>query len=283
MNELLSAYKRDLALKGYSEQTCRHYFANAKQFLLHNDLPIEQIGSEKIKDYLYYLITDKKASDSKLRIAYSSIKYLYCQTLARSWEIESVPQVKKKKKLPTAFSVKEVFSILKSCPSLKHKALLTLVYSSGLRVSEGVNVQLTDIKRDRRKLLVRQGKGAKDRYTILSDLCLNLLDTYWRVYRPEYWLFPGRNGVSSLSARACQHAFYTAKERAGIKIEGGVHTLRHSFATHFLESGGGIFQLQMLLGHKNIKTTLVYAHVQEENIISKSPLDVYGKGESFDC
>ena len=91
MNELLSAYKRDLALKGYSDCTCRHYFTNVKQFLLHNDLPIEQIGSEKIKDYLYYLITDKKASDSKLRIAYSSIKYLYCQTLARSWEIVCGP------------------------------------------------------------------------------------------------------------------------------------------------------------------------------------------------
>jgi site-specific recombinase XerD len=234
MHELLSRYKRDLALRGYSERTCRHYFANANQFLVHYDLPIDRIGSEKIKDYLYYLITDKKASDSKIRQA------------------------------------------------LKHKALLTLVYSSGLRVSESVHVKLSDIKRDRRKLLVRQGKGAKDRYTILSDLCLNLLDTYWRKYRPDDWLFPGRDGKSSLSARACQHAFYIAKERAGIKIEGGVHTLRHSFATHFLESGGGIFQLQMLLGHKNIKTTLVYAHVQEENIITRSPLDVYGKGESFD-
>lgn len=160
--------------------------------------------------------------------------------------------------------------------------MLILIYSSGLRVSELVNITVTDIKREKGKLLVRQGKGAKDRYTLLSEICLEYLDSYWKRYRPTDYLFPGRGGKNALSVRACQHAYYLAKEKAEIKKDGGIHTLRHSFATHFLESGGGIFQLQMLLGHKALKTTLVYAHVQEEKIIAKSPLDVYGKGKSFD-
>ncbi len=147
--------------------------------------------------------------------------------------------------------------------------LLSITVPSGLRVSEAAKIKLTDIKRDRRRLLISLGKGGKDRYTILSDLCLESLDTYWRLYKPEYWLFPGRKG-NHLSNRACQHAFYNANE-------GGIHILRHSFATHFLESGGGLFQLQRFMGHKSLKTTLVYAHEQEENIVASSPLDFYGK------
>ena len=145
---------------------------------------------------------------------------------------------------------------------------------SGLRVSEVVNLQLTDIKRDRKRLLIRNGKGAKDRYTILSDKALETLEKYWKTYRPAYWLFYGRMN-QPLSTRACQYAFHLAKDRAGIQKSGGIHTLRHSFATHYLESGGGIFQLQQFLGHKKLKTTLVYAHVREENIEAVSPLDYY--------
>ena len=276
MNKLLERYKRDLTLRGYSEPTYKNYLLCMKQFLAYYDQPIERLDCEIIKDYLYYLLTEKKASDSKVRQVYSAMKYFYTQTLSRSWEEMKIPQLRKKKKLPSCFSFNEVLSLIENSANYKHKTLLTLVYSSGLRVSEAVKIKLTDIKRDRRRLLVRQGKGSKDRYTILSDLCLENLDTYWRLYKPEYWLFPGRKG-NSLSPRACQHAFYSAKEKAGIKTEGGIHILRHSFATHFLESGGGLFQLQRFMGHKSLKTTLVYAHVQEENIVASSPLDFYGK------
>lgn len=276
MNKLLKRYKRDLTLRGFSEPTCKNYLLCIKQFLAYYDQPIEQLDCEIIKDYLYYLLTEKKASDSKVRQVYSAMKYFYTQTLSRSWEEMKIPQLRKKKKLPSCFSFNEVLSLIDNSANFKHKTILTLVYSSGLRVSEVSKIKLTDIKRDRKRLLIRQGKGAKDRYTILSDLCLDCLDTYWRLYKPECWLFPGRKG-NSLSARACQHAFYSAKEKAGIKTEGGIHILRHSFATHFLESGGGLFQLQRFMGHKCLKTTLVYAHVQEENIVASSPLDFYGK------
>jgi site-specific recombinase XerD len=276
MDKLLERYKRDLRLRGFSEATYKNYLLCIKQFLSYYDQPIDNLDCETIKDYQFHLLTVKKASDSKVRQVYSALKYFYTQTLGKSWDEMKIPQLKKKKKLPTCFTFNEVLSIIEQSANIKHRVLLTLIYSSGLRVSEAAKIKLTDIKRDRRRLLVNLGKGGKDRYTILSDLCLENLETYWRLYRPEYWLFPGRKG-NSLSPRACQHAFYTAKEKAGIKTEGGIHILRHSFATHFLESGGGLFQLQRFMGHKNLKTTLVYAHVQEENIVASSPLDFYGK------
>jgi site-specific recombinase XerD len=125
------------------------------------------------------------------------------------------------------------------------------------------------------RISVRQAKGNKDRYTILSSVCLDCLEKYWKAYRPEGALFCGRGKSSPLSSRAAQHAFEKAKTKAGITRPGGIHSLRHSFATHMLETGNGIFQLQKFLGHKHLKTTLVYAHISEENTIARSPLDVY--------
>ncbi|MCK5615317.1 tyrosine-type recombinase/integrase [Candidatus Pacearchaeota archaeon] len=125
------------------------------------------------------------------------------------------------------------------------------------------------------RLRIRAGKGRKDRYTLLSHVCLTYLEKYYRAYNPVHWLFNGRNNTRPMSIRAVQHAYYKAKENAGITTDGGIHTLRHSFATHALETGSGIFQVQKFLGHKALKTTLQYVHLQEENIIARSPLDVY--------
>jgi site-specific recombinase XerD len=150
-----------------------------------------------------------------------------------------------------------------------------LVYSSGLRVGELVELKASDIRRDIMRLAVRQAKGNRDRYAILSSVCLAQLEKYWKAYQPEKLLFNGQKKGKPISIRAVQHAFGKAKIAAGIKREGGIHSLRHSFATHMLEAGGGIFQLQKFLGHKHLKTTLIYAHIREENVIAKSPLDVY--------
>ena len=128
---------------------------------------------------------------------------------------------------------------------------------------------------------VIQAKGRKDRYTILSGICLKYLEKYRKRYRPKAWLFPGKNKDNPISVRACQHAFHKAKDNAELKKECGIHSLRHSFATHMLETNGGIFQLQKYPGHKRLKTTLVYVHLQNENIITKSPLDIYGKDKHY--
>ncbi len=153
--------------------------------------------------------------------------------------------------------------------------MLTLIYSSGLRVSEITNIKADDIIRNKMLLKIRQAKGNKDRYTILSERGLKALEKYWLAYRPQTWLFPGKNKKDKISIRACQHAYEIAKKNARINKKGGIHILRHSFATHYLEVGGGLFQLQKFLGHKQIRTTLKYVHLAEEKIIARSPLDVY--------
>jgi integrase/recombinase XerD len=154
--------------------------------------------------------------------------------------------------------------------------MLTLAYSSGLRVSEIANLKLEDIIREKMLLRVREGKGNKDRYTILSIIALKTLEKYWKVYRPQTWLFPGRQN-NKISNRACEHAFEIAKKKANITRTGSFHTLRHSFATHYLEVGGSLFQLQKFMGHIDIRTTLKYVHLRDEARIAKSPLDVYAE------
>jgi len=142
-------------------------------------------------------------------------------------------------------------------------------------VSEVVKIELTDIMSDMMRIKVRNGKGAKDRYTILSELCLKYLKKYYQRYRPEKYLFPGRFPDTSMSVDFAQRTFYKAKKKAGIMKQGGIHTLRHSFATHALETGTGIFQVQKFLGHSSLQTTLQYVHLCEEKVIARSPLDVY--------
>jgi len=258
MTKILNQFKQDLVIKGFSNCTEDSYLRNARKFIEYSKLPVTKLDSSHIRDYLYNLIKVQKLSNSTIRIAYSAIKYLFCQTLKKPWEIESIPQVKSIKKLPVSFSFEEVDAIIRNAGFIKHKAVLMLIYSSGLRVSECRRVKLTDIYRKNMKLLVRQAKGNKDRYTILSKRCLIMLEKYYRACKPKDWLFSGRFKDRPINIRSIQHAYYIAKEKAGITKNCGIHTLRHSFATQFLEAGGGIFQLQKLLGHKNLKTTLVY-------------------------
>lgn len=273
--QLLKNYQRDLTLKGFSRRTCDIYCHGVLDFLKYTNGEIENTDSEKIKNYLYHLITDRDLSDSSIRQARSSIKYLFAQTLNRTIEVENIPCRIKQKRIPTALSLEEVSRIINSTENIKHKTMLMLIYSSGLRVGEIVELEPSDIRRDIMRLKVRQGKGHRDRYTILSKTCLEQLEIYWKQYRPSRWLFNGRTRGTQISIRAVQHAFEKAKRIAGITKECGIHSLRHSFATHMLESGGGLFQLQKFLGHKHLQTTLVYAHICEERIIARSPLDVY--------
>ncbi len=281
MRDILNLYNQDLALKGFSANTIKNYMDNIKRFLIYCNRPVNKINCKIIKEYLFHLIEHRKLANETIRIAYSAIKFLFCTTLKRPWEIETIPQIKKEKKLPIFLSFEEVFKIINNAANLKHKTLLMLIYSSGLRVSEATKIILQDIIRYKMRIKVKQAKGRKYRLTLLSHICLKYLEKYWKTYRPEVWLFPGINPANPISVRACQHAFHIAKKNAGINKKCGIHSLRHSFATHTLETGGGIFQLQKLLGHKNLKTTLVYVHLQEENILIKSPLDVYGQNK--DC
>lgn len=275
LEQILQNYKRDLALRGYSPRTQSTYYRCIIYFLKYACEPPEKITKDTIKNYLYYLIKDKKLSESSLRQARSAICYFFSQTMAREVEVENIPAQKKKRKLPEVFTAEEVFRIIHCADNIKHKTILMLTYSSGLRVGELVNLKADDIMREPMRLKVRDAKGGRDRYTLLSEICLKQLELYWKTYRPDMWLFCGRIPGTQMSVRAVQHAYHRAKKKAGITKQCGIHTLRHSFATHMIETGSGIFQLQKFLGHRHLTTTLVYVHLNEEKTVARSPLDVY--------
>lgn len=236
--QILQSYRRDLALRGYSQRTQDTYYRNLVSFLEFSKEPPEKITKEDIKDYLYYLIKDRELSESSVNIARSAICYFFSQTINKDVEVENIPIQKKKRKLPEVFTVEEVFRIIHSADNLKHKTILMLTYSSGLRVGEFVNLKVSDISRESMRLKVRDAKGGKDRYTLLSEICLNQLEQYWKTYRPDNWLFCGQKPGKQMSIRAVQHAYHRAKKRAGIRKQCGIHTLRHSGRP----KGGWIFQ-----------------------------------------
>lgn len=189
-------------------------------------------------------------------------------------EIEYLSRPKKEKKLPNVLSKEEVLSVLKSVDNEKHKTILFLIYSAGLRLGEVVRLQINDIDSKRMLIKVIQGKGRKDRYTLLSDVALKQSRKYYSIYKPERWLFPGGKEGSYLTERSVQKIFERACQKAKIRSDVSVHTLRHSFATHLLESGTDLRYIQELLGHSSSKTTEIYTHVTEKKLSNiRSPLD----------
>jgi integrase/recombinase XerD len=278
----LAAYRQDLAIKGYSPKTQKTYFACVRKFVAASGKSPAALAKDDVKAHLARIIDSGKCSVSTMNQNYSALKYFFRATLEKPWELEGIPRVKKHTQLPAILSKEEALAVIRHAANVKHRAMLALVYGSGLRVSEIPKLTPADIVRDKLRVKITQGKGAKDRYAILSQRCLDYLGYYWRTYRPQGSLFEGRVRGKPISARACQHAFAIAKKNAGIAKKCGIHSLRHSFATHFLEAGGGIFQLQKFLGHKKIKTTLVYCQFQEERAIARSPLDVYAGQDVLD-
>jgi site-specific recombinase XerD len=233
------------------------------------------LGDPEIRKYLHHLIQEKKACQSSISQAYSALKFFYETTLKRDWNGFRIPRVKMGKKLPVVLSREEIQAIFSATENLKHRALLMTIYSAGLRVSEVVHLKVSDLDSQRMVMRVQQGKGQKDRYTILSQRTLEVLRDYWREYRPQDWLFPGNPATEPLSVSAVQRVFGKVLLRAGIKKPASVHTLRHSFATHLLEDGTDLYHIQRLLGHTSPKTTTVYLHLSRRDLRSvTSPLDL---------
>lgn len=233
----------------------------------------DKLTNEQIQDYLHYIIADRKLAWSSCNVQFSGIKRFYKNILNRKAEL-SIPPRPREKKIFMALSREEVNQILNACQNLKHYTLLLTVYSAGLRVSEVVKLQPIHIERSRKMIRIEQGKGRKDRYTVLSVTLLKALEEYWRAYRPDKWIFFGQTKAKPLSIDSAQQVFYNAKLKSGVKRGRGIHTLRHCFATHLLEQGTRTSVLQQMLGHKSIQTTARYLHISND-AISKviSPAD----------
>lgn len=232
------------------------------------------MGSEEIRAYLLHLIEDEEYAAPSLNQVINALRFLYLEIYKKPFAVGSLPRPKKERKLPDILTQEEVRSLFQAASNPKHKMLLMVIYSAGLRVSEASRLRLEDMDTARKMIHLRAAKGKKDRYTILSEVALNMLREYYRVYKPREYLFEGGNGRKHLAERSVQNVFERAVKAAGIRKQVTVHSLRHSFATHLLESGVDLRYIQELLGHSSSKTTEVYTHVSQKTLGKiVSPLD----------
>jgi site-specific recombinase XerD len=268
--------KMDLELKNYSPKTKACYLACVKSFALHFGKSPEAMSDNEIREYLHYLIKEKSASQSAINQAYSALKFFYHTTLERDWNGLRIPRIKTRKKLPVVLSMQEIQAIFSVIRNLKHKTILITTYSAGLRLSEVAHLKISDIDSQRMMIRIQQGKGNKDRYTLLARRTLDILRDYWKMYRPFNWLFPGNLKDMPISGRTIQKVFEKSLHKTGIKKKATVHTLRHSFATHLLEAGTDLYHIQHLLGHTTAKTTAIYLHLSRKELARViSPIDLF--------
>jgi site-specific recombinase XerD len=275
MGRLREQMKGDLELRGLSRNTQEIYLNQVRDFSRYFNRSPLYLREREIKEYLLYLIREKRASYSRVNQCYCALKFLYETTLKRKWVMEKVPCTKRERNLPVVLDREEVEALFSVTRNVKHRAILMLIYSSGLRVSEAARLKISDIDSKRMVIRIRRGKGKKDRYSILSHVALEALREYWKRYRPKEWLFPSRFPGKPLTERSIQRTFKKAKALASINKPVSINTLRHTFATHLLEAGTDLHHIQLLLGHKSPKTTTIYLHVSQKELIGiVSPLDL---------
>ena len=263
----------ELTSKGYSKRTIKAYYRfNKKLVEFFSKSPME-ITNDDIVHFLSYYATQRDVSASTLNLAVSALKFFYGRILNMQF-IYDIKRPKKESRLPVVLTQGEIARILSEVSNQKHRTILVLIYSGGLRVSEAVLLKSDDIDEERGLIHIRKAKGRKDRYTILSERALKELKQYWAHYERTRWLFPSRKQDQHLTTRSVQKVFTTACRNANIRKKVSVHSLRHSFATHLLESGINLRYIQTLLGHRNSKTTEIYTHVSAVNLMKiKSPID----------
>lgn len=252
--------------KGYSRSTEKAYVGHANRFLDQLPIPLREMMPEHVRAFVQKMLIEDK-SHIYVSQAISALRFWIGEVEKRAGfqNVWVIP--KREKKLPTVLSMNEVRRLLESIPNLKHRVLLTLVYSSGLRIGEAVRLKRSDIDPERRTVHIRQGKGKKDRYTVLSSAAYELLDSYLKRNDVDSYLFPSGDHLERpITVRSVQLMFARAKLKAGISKPATVHTLRHSFATHLLEGGTDLRYIQELLGHVSPKTTEIYTHVSIRDI-----------------
>ncbi len=274
--EAMVQLEERLLLKRYSWMTVKSYKSGFRQFLVYEanrDFAPQDLTEDHVKGFMLYQIREHHISESYQNQMINAIKFYFEKVLGRSRMKYDLDRPKKPKKLPQVLSEGEVSRLLDHVQNLKHKCILLLIYSGGLRISEVVNLQKKDILPERNFIFVKGGKGKKDRYTLLSQKVRKYLERYYETYAPAYWLFEGQQG-GRYSVRSIQALFRRAVEASRVNPRATVHTLRHSFATHLLEKGVNLRYIQKLLGHESVSTTEVYTHITDMGIEQiESPLD----------
>lgn len=279
MTTLRQNFIRELVVRGMSPRTQESYVLQVYYLAKHYHKAPDQLSDQELKNYAFYLADQKHLAPSSINQTISALRCFYKLVLRRSADFlkEALPRSRRAVRRPQVFSTEEVEQLLTAgCANPKSKAFLMTVYGGGLRLEEACHLKFEHINRKRMQIRVVQGKGRKDRYTLLSPVLLKHLEDYWQSFHPVHWLFPSvKDPRAAMDYHTGQRMYYRAVQRAGLPNRGGIHTLRHSFATHLLEAGVEITAVQRLLGHTNLATTSNYLHVRQERLAQiKSPLQL---------
>jgi site-specific recombinase XerD len=268
----------DLKLKRLSDKTHKEYLRCAKDFVAFFDMPPQKLCEEDVRNYLHHLVEVREASTSTHKMHLAAIKFLYSVTLGRPEVTEHIPWPKVTSRLPDVLSFEEVHGLLEAASTQLYRNAFMVSYGAGLRVSETMRLAAGDIDSKRDVIVVRNGKGDKDRLTMLSPRLLDSLRSYWskgRPRSPQPWLFPGKTKDGHISRESLQAEIVKACRKVGMRKTVRYHSLRHAFATHLLESGVDIRVIQALLGHRSIRSTARYTRVRTDHIARvKSPLEL---------
>ena len=283
MTALRAKYVRDLAVRGRAPRTQQAYTSCVADLARYYHRSPDQISYDEVVNWLHYLIRERKYSASSVNIAVNAVRFLYGVTLQREVHalMAAVPHMKRGTRRAEVYARSEIEAILSAPTQPRDRAFLMTVYAGGLRLSEATHLQTKDIDRARMQLRVRQGKGAKERVLPLSQRLLQELEAYWRAQRQgrpgqeSLWLFLGQQAGQPMNRSTGQNIYYRAVRKSGVRRKGGIHLLRHSFATQLIESGVELTLVQRLLGHTSLVTTLRYLHVTAARLeAAQSPLDL---------
>ncbi|MEI7902878.1 MAG: site-specific integrase [bacterium] len=274
MSALREVVLLQMRLRGFAVKTVDAYIHALEQLWEFFKRPLERLSCEEVQRFLDEIITVRKLAWATVNVYFSAYRFLYEQVLKQPPHTFSIPRRGRSGTRPGVLNREEVERLIDAPRSLKHRALLAMTYGSGLRVSEVVRVRIADIDRGRMMLRVVQGKGHKDRYTVLSQRALSLLEDLWRYEHPAEYFFARVHGDRPICDGTAQAVYYAALRTSGVRRVGGIHVLRHCFATHLMEAGVDIYTIKRWLGHTALVTTGRYMHVTAEHLAKvKSPLD----------
>jgi site-specific recombinase XerD len=276
INPLRQRMIDDMTTRRFSEATQKDYVRNVRTFTAFLGRSPDTATSDDLRRFQLHM-AQQQVSPWSINAAIAALRFFFTVTLERPDLVRPLRIVNEPRKAPVVLSQEEVARLLEAAPGLKYKAALSVAYGAGLRVSEVANLKVSDIDSERMTVRVEQGKGQRDRYVMLSPQLLGLLRDWWRVARPQVWLFPGQNPINPMTPRQLNRAVHAAKDLASISKRVSPHTLRHSFATHLLEQGVDIRVIQVLLGHAKLETTALYTRVAVNTVRDvKSPLERLG-------
>lgn len=278
MGVLRDRMEREMVLRRLALRTRKSYVEAVVALAKHYRRSPDRLSEREIQGYLLHLMEERKLALSSCRVALHGLRFFYHETLRRE-ELEfDLPRARAPQRLPEILSREEIERLFAGAKRYKHRVLLMTAYGAGLRVSEVCALEVTDIDSERMMIRVEQGKGQKDRYSLLSPRLLKELRHYWQMERPKAWLFPAaRSADQPMHPHTAQKIYYAARDRAGITKRCGIHGLRHAFATHLLEAGTDLHTIQRLMGHVDIQTTMRYLHLARQKLAAtRSPLESLG-------